>query len=138
VFLLDSNTCIRLLNSRSDQASQNVIQKMKSIPITQINLCAVVKYELLFGAMKSQKQAENLLVYNRFIDAFFCYAFESEAAAKCSEIRNTLCKIGKPIGPHDFMIAAIAIVNGLTLVTANVGEFSRVPGLTWENWEVNL
>jgi tRNA(fMet)-specific endonuclease VapC len=40
-----------------------------------------------------------------------------------------------PIGPNDFMIVAIARANDLTLVTHNIAEFSRVPGLRIEDWE---
>lgn len=135
MYLLDSNTCIRLLNNRDDIASQNVILKMRSISPSQLNTCSVVKYELFFGAMKSQKQAENLAVYKRFFNTFYSYDFEDKAALKCSEIRFELYRQGKPIGPYDMMIAAIAFVYDLTLVTANVDEFSRVNGLKWENWE---
>jgi tRNA(fMet)-specific endonuclease VapC len=43
---------------------------------------------------------------------------------------------GTPIGPNDLLIAAIALANQVTLVTANIGEFSRVPNLRWEDWSL--
>ena len=41
---------------------------------------------------------------------------------------------GQPIGSNDLLIAAHALTLGATLVTANVGEFQRVPRLVVENW----
>ncbi len=41
-----------------------------------------------------------------------------------------------PIGPYDLQIAAIALINNLTLVTHNTSEFGRVPGLSLDDWEV--
>jgi tRNA(fMet)-specific endonuclease VapC len=51
-----------------------------------------------------------------------------------AEIRVALEKMGQPIGHNDLLIAAHARALGLTLVTGNIGEFSRVPGLLVENW----
>jgi tRNA(fMet)-specific endonuclease VapC len=51
-----------------------------------------------------------------------------------ADIRHTLERAGTPIGPNDLLIAAHARALGLTLVTDNVREFSRVPGLLVENW----
>jgi tRNA(fMet)-specific endonuclease VapC len=55
---------------------------------------------------------------------------------KCAEIRRELERSGTIIGPHDLQIAAIALQHGLTLVTHNRQEFSRISGLRWEDWEV--
>ncbi len=62
--------------------------------------------------------------------------FDNAAAMIAGEIREQLASQGTPIGPYDLQIAAIAIANGLTLVTHNVKEFSRVAGLTVEDWQM--
>jgi tRNA(fMet)-specific endonuclease VapC len=51
-------------------------------------------------------------------------------------IRAVLESAGQTIGPHDLLIGAQALASGATLVTANVSEFARVPGLAWEDWTV--
>lgn len=58
------------------------------------------------------------------------------AARKAGEIKANLAALGTPIGPYDLLIAAIAIVNDLTLVTHNIKEFERVSELRVEDWEV--
>lgn len=56
------------------------------------------------------------------------------ADGEYAQIRATLEAAGTPIGPNDLFIAAHARAVGAVLVTANVGEFSRVRGLEVENW----
>ncbi|MCI5148903.1 MAG: type II toxin-antitoxin system VapC family toxin, partial [Candidatus Electrothrix sp. MAN1_4] len=60
--------------------------------------------------------------------------FGDEAVADYGEIRAALAKAGTPIGPNDLLIAAVAKAHDVTLVTHNVGEFSRVHGLLLEDW----
>jgi hypothetical protein len=66
---------------------------------------------------------------------FVCFPFDDPAADQYGTIRAALASAGTPIGPNDLLIAAIALANGLTLVTLNTTEFSRIPGLTIEDWE---
>ena len=60
--------------------------------------------------------------------------FDRECAAHAAQIRAHLDAAGTPIGAHDLLIAAIALRHQATLVTRNVREFTRVPGLSWVNW----
>ena len=61
--------------------------------------------------------------------------FDEQAAEECGKVRAHLAGLGQLIGPNDLMIAAIALANGLTVVTHNTAEFSRVPGLLLEDWQ---
>ena len=61
--------------------------------------------------------------------------FDDAAADVHAQIRRHHESLGTPIGPYDLQIAAIALVNGCTVVTHNTNEFSRVPGLALEDWE---
>jgi tRNA(fMet)-specific endonuclease VapC len=85
--------------------------------------------------MKSKKVESNLEKQHRFVECFESLSFDDEAAEVYSRIRTDLEKIGKPIGPNDLLIAAIAVANDMTLVTHNTGEFCRVKGLKIDDWE---
>ena len=60
--------------------------------------------------------------------------FDSVCAAQAARRRVDLEAAGTPIGPHDTLIAATALRHQATLITRNIREFSRVPGLQWLNW----
>jgi tRNA(fMet)-specific endonuclease VapC len=92
--------------------------------------------ELLFGALRSRNMAVNLAVVRAFAGAFRSLDFDTDAAEVYATIRADLASKGTPIGPNDLLIAAIGLANGLTLVTHNSIEFSRVAGLTLEDWQV--
>lgn len=132
MFLLDTNACIKILNN----ASPLLISRLKSHHPSELKLSAVVKGELLYGARKSSRPAENLRVLMDFFEPFRSLPFDDSCSEQYGLIRSELERLGRPIGPYDMMIAATALANELTLVTHNVDEFSRVPGLRWEDWEV--
>jgi len=69
-----------------------------------------------------------------FIGQFDSLPFDDASADHFGSIRAHLRKLGTPIGPNDLLIASIALANQLILVTTNLGEFSRVPGLQCEDW----
>lgn len=130
-YLLDSNACIVFLNKRSDKLKQ----RLESCQPLQIVLCSVVKAELLYGAMKSQNPQASVSKVENFCAHFQSLPFDDQAASHYGKIRSELSAIGKPIGANDFMIAAIALANEVTLITHNTREFSRVKGLLLEDWE---
>lgn len=132
MYLLDTNVCIGFLRGRDVR----FLQRFEAVAAQDKYLCSIVAGELLYGAAKSQWQSESLDKLNRFIARFPMLAYDLEAARHFGDIRAYLAKQGKPIGPYDLQIAAIARANGLTLVTHNTGEFARVPGLRLEDWEV--
>ncbi|MEY3474772.1 MAG: hypothetical protein RL087_1230, partial [Pseudomonadota bacterium] len=88
----------------------------------------------LHGAEKSAKVAQNLAAVEEFASLLEVLPYTAKAAQHYGVIRTALEKVGRPIGVNDLHIAAHARSEGLTLVTNNVGEFERVPGLVTENW----
>lgn len=132
IWLLDTDTCIRYLNPRPSP----VQERMRSHQADQVVLCDVVRMELYFGAYKSQRPEHNLMVVERFFSQFVSLPFDRTAAKICGRVRAELASQGRPIGPYDAQIAAIALANGATLVTHNTREFLRVPGLLVEDWEI--
>jgi tRNA(fMet)-specific endonuclease VapC len=130
-YLLDTNTCIRFLNGTSD----SIRQRIEALSARDIALCSVVKAELIYGAVKSARPQRNLSRLNPFFSRFASVPFDDAAAAAYGEIRARLERAGTPIGPNDLCIAAIASASGLTLVSHNLDEFSRVEGLQLTDWE---
>ncbi len=98
-------------------------------------LCSVVKAELELGAIKGRYERRSIELMEEFIGSFHSFPFDDSCAKTYATIRSGLERLGMPIGANDLLIAAIAISNNLTLVTANVDEFSRIGGLRLENWE---
>jgi tRNA(fMet)-specific endonuclease VapC len=131
-YLLDTNTCIRYLNGKSESIRQSLESKRPD----DIALCSVVKAELFYGAMKSANPEKNLAKQQQFASPFVSLPFDDKAAETYSQIRAKLEKLGTPIGPNDLLIAAIALANDVTLVTHNTREFGRVEGLKLEDWEI--
>lgn len=130
-YLLDTNACIRLLNGTSPA----LVARIADSDPAQIALCSVVKAELLFGARRSARRADNLRLLESFFEPLASLPFDDACAERYGVIRSELESAGTPIGPNDLMIAATALAHGATLVTNNVKEFSRVAGLRLEDWE---
>lgn len=129
-YLLDTNICIALVHRPELLLKQRIAQKQPE----DIVLCSIVKAELLYGARKSQRVAENLKELEAFFAPFDSIAFDDKAAEFYGANRALLVKSGTPIGINDLLIASIALAYDLTVVTRNTGEFMRIPGLRLESW----
>jgi tRNA(fMet)-specific endonuclease VapC len=132
MWLPDTNVWIHYLNPIDSPARQN----LRKQPMDSILLCDVVKAELYFGAYKSQRRESNLRLLTRLFGEFPSLPFDGAAARYFGQIRAELQRQGKPIGPYDLQIAAIALARQLTLVTHNTREFSRIEGLKLADWEL--
>ncbi|QQS34398.1 MAG: type II toxin-antitoxin system VapC family toxin [Acidobacteriota bacterium] len=130
-FLLDTNVCINYLNDPLSKVSSVI----RSTPANEIAVCSIVKAELFFGSRKSKNPTVNLAKQLRFLDHFASFPFDDRAANEYADIRALLAAKGQLIGPYDMQIAAIAVANGLTLVTHNTSEFSRIADLNITDWE---
>ena len=125
--LLDTNVCIDLLRGRV---------RGKRLPrAADCRLSTVVTAELRVGAEKSAQPAAQREAVRTLIDLFRRVPFDDEAARHYGDIRAHLESRGAPIGPLDLLIAAHARSLGANLLTANLGEFNRVPGLKCAAWE---
>lgn len=130
-YLLDTNAWIHYLK----HAASPVAARLRRTPAHEVVVCSVVWAELLHGARKYEKRDERLARIERTLRPYRSLPFDDAAARRYAEIRNVLETRGQIIGPNDLLIAAIAVTHGLTLVTNN-REFSRVPGLSIEDWTV--
>ena len=130
-YLLDTNVCVGVLRGR-----RLLVQRVNARPVANLFLCSVVKAELFRGALRSGRPSANRAKVDAFANRFVSLPFDDDAAEVFARIRFHLESRGMVIGPYDLQIAAIALVHQLTVVTHNVAEFGRVPGLTVEDWEV--
>lgn len=129
-YMLDTDTCSYLMKA----ARKPLDQRLAKAGVEAVCISVLTKAELLFGVAVSPRPSrdreslEQLLAYTQVLD------LPEAAAEHYAEIRADLKRKGKPIGGNDLLLAAHARCLGLTLVTNNVREFSRVPGLEVENW----
>ena len=128
--LLDTNVCIHLIRRRPPE----VLRRFEDYEVGEVGVSSVTAAELHYGAEKSSRPGQNLEALGAFLVPLEVVAFGPEGAATYGRIRATLEKEGTPIGPLDTLIAAHALSLGVTLVTNNVREFLRVPGLQIEDW----
>lgn len=131
-YLLDTNVCIRIINKKSPI----VRQKLLSIPAKDIIICSIVRAELFYGSSKSETPQLTRQKQDLFLQPYASLYFDDDVANIYGTLRSNLEKLGKPIGPMDMQIAAIALAHHLILVTHNTREFSRIDGLHLEDWEV--
>jgi tRNA(fMet)-specific endonuclease VapC len=130
---LDTNAVIAVLNSRASPVRDRIESAINSGEMLAIS--PVVLFELHYGAAKSQRPERNAQRIADFLaGAIAVLPFEPEDAEEAGRVRALLERMGTPIGPYDVLIAAQARRRDALLVTANQGEFARVPGLTIEDW----
>ena len=131
IYLLDTNTIVRFLNGRAP----NVRTKINATPVADLALSAIVMAELRYGAAKSQQPAKVLQAQDALFAAIGFIPFDRQAAEIYGQLRAALERQGTPIGANDLLIAATALSQSCILVTHNLREFSRIPGLVLEDWE---
>jgi len=128
-YMLDTNIAIYTIRNRP----AHVRDKFKSHD-GQMCISSVTLGELLYGAERSAQPERNLADIQGFVARLEVMPFDERAAEHFGQVRAELYGSGRPIGPYDMMIAGHARAMGLILVTNNVKEFVRVPGLRIENW----
>lgn len=129
-YLLDTDVCVELLRRRQPAPAA----RFARIPAGEAALSVVTVLELTFGALKSARPEQNLAAVRALADGLPVLALEAAVADAYGRVRLELEKAGARIGANDLLIAAQALHQGVTLVTNNQREFSRVPGLRVENW----
>jgi tRNA(fMet)-specific endonuclease VapC len=132
VILLDTNICIAVMNGRPAALLDRLDRVVARHGRASISTISV--FELRFGAAKSAHVLANSKTLDVFLPSLNILSFEEEDARIAGNIRAELQRVGRPIGPYDYLIAAQALRHELTLITANEREFLRVEGLIIENW----
>lgn len=130
LFALDTNACIDLLRGRAPA----MMERFREVDPTQVAIPSLVYAELLLGVALSETPSANRRLVERLVAPLTVLDFDQRAAKVYATIRAAMQANGTVIGPNDLIIAATALVHQAILVSANVREFGRVPGLLIENW----
>ena len=128
-YLLDTNICIYVINARPAAVLARFVEQ----EVDGLGISAITASELYWGVCKSGS-VRNRTTLEKFLSPLVVLDYDLGAARKYGELRAYLEQQGTPIGPLDQQIAAHALALDITLVTNNVREFQRVPGLRLENW----
>ena len=131
-YMLDTNTLVYVLNRRAQH--QTVVDRYDAVDPRLTCISSITLGELRFGVEQSLIRDVTQAKLDRLVAALTVAPFEARAAHAYGVLRATLQAAGKLIGPLDMLIAGHAISLGAMLVTNNVREFARVPGLRTENW----
>lgn len=130
VYMLDTDICSYVMK----RSNQRLLKRVAEVQVSEVGMSVVTKAELMYGVQVSPhptrdgEALQGLLAYVGVLD------FPEVAAEHYADIRSNLKRRGELIGSNDLLIAAHARSLGLTLITNNTEEFSRVEGLEIENW----
>jgi tRNA(fMet)-specific endonuclease VapC len=129
MYVLDTNTLIYFFKGMG-----NVSMRLFDTNPHEIGIPAIVIYELEVGIAKSTSPDKRHLQLKQFTSIVNILPFGLNEARVAASLRAYLEKKGKPIGPHDILIAGTALAKAGTLVTHNTHEFSRINNLKFEDW----
>ena len=133
-YLLDTNACIAEINGTPLPVVERLRAEVRAG--SEIHVSSISLFELWFGVEKSARREFNGLRLEIFLaGAVRLVRFDGEDSAVAGRVRAILEAQGTPIGPYDVLIAGQALARGLVLVTHNLREFGRVPGLRVEDWQ---
>jgi tRNA(fMet)-specific endonuclease VapC len=129
VGLLDTN----ILSAIMRDADGTLLRRIRATGADAYCTSVIVAGELRLGAERVRSERLKREV-EEILEEITVVPFETPADAHYARIRAGLEQQGQPIGANDLFIAAHALALDLTLITGNIREFSRVPGLRLENW----
>ncbi len=128
-YMLDTNICIYVMKTYPPDLRDKFNSLADELCISSITLG-----ELYYGAEKSARRHDNLSAVENFCARLEVLPFAEKAVSHYGQIRAELARAGTPCGAHDMQIGGHARSEGLIVVTNNMREFVRMPGLRVENW----
>ncbi len=134
LYMLDTDISSYIMKRTND----TVLRKLSTVPVSHVCISAITKSELSYGVEVSPRKQQNQAALEEFLRYVEVLDYPAQAAIHYAQIRASLKAAGTLIGANDLFIAAHARALGLTLVTNNTREFSRVPSLKIENWAAPL
>jgi tRNA(fMet)-specific endonuclease VapC len=127
--MLDTNIVIYTMRNKPKEVREAFAKHQGQMCISSVSYM-----ELIYGAERSTDTKRNLFEVEGLAARLDVLNYDETAAIHSGQLRAELATAGTPIGPYDQMIAGHCRSLGLILVTNNVREFDRVPGLRVENW----
>lgn len=127
--VLNTNTLIYYFKNQGQ-----VAQKLAAVAPQEIIISTIVLFELQVGIAKSTSPSKRIQQLQQLLSRVSVVPFDRAAATAAATIRAQLEQQGMPIGPIDGLIAGVAVARQATIVTRNIGEFSRVAGLSIVDW----
>ena len=128
-WMLDTDTCIAIIKKHPV-----ALKKLRGKSIGQVGLSSITLGELAFGADKSSRPNDARVALSEFLLALEIAAFDDHAAMRYGEVRASLARLGKSVGPLDTLIGSHAHALDVILVTHNTREFAQIEGLRLEDW----
>jgi tRNA(fMet)-specific endonuclease VapC len=128
--MLDTNICIDVIKERP----RSVLERFASHTVGDIAISVITLAELEYGVSTSSRPAKNREALDQFVSPLEVAPFDRQATTAYGRLRAVLEKRGQAIGSMDLLIAAHAVSRDVRLITHNVREFERVPGLKIEDW----
>lgn len=129
MYVLDTNTLVYFFRGQG-----RVAERLLATAPTDVAVPSVVVYELETGIAKSIDPTRRRGQLDQLLQVVAVLPFGAEEAKCAAALRARLEAEGTPIGPMDTLIAGTAVAHRGVLVTRNVREFGRVPGLGVEDW----
>jgi tRNA(fMet)-specific endonuclease VapC len=128
-YMLDTNVCIHVMRRPDSPMAHLFKANSGALAISTVTL-----HELLHGVERSARPQYQRELTEDMVSRLALLDFDDTAATHSANIHATLAKAGRVIGVFDMLIAGHARSLGLTVVTSNIGEFTRVEGLRCEDW----
>ena len=130
--MLDTDTCIAVIKKHSA-----ALKKLRGKSVGQVGISSITLSELAFGAAKSNRPSDAREALEEFLLALEIAPFDERAAMSYGDVRTSLERCGRPIGPLDTLTGSHAQALDAILVTHNTREFSQIEGLRLEDWNVS-
>jgi tRNA(fMet)-specific endonuclease VapC len=131
VYCFDTDVLSATMRREPDLA---LIRRLAELPPSEQFTTAITLGELLYGAERRGSTRLRETVRELVAGALTILPFDQAAAEAYGPLRARLESRGEPLDEPDLRIASIARARDLTLVTANLRHFDRVPDLRVENW----
>ena len=131
MYMLDTNVIVKAIREKEHPIREKILNSCsKGLCISSITYT-----ELLYGVYHSRNPEKNLAALHELLSWIEILPFDLSAAECAGKVMAFLASKGTPLGDRDMLIAGHALSRNEPLVTHNMREFKRIPGLLIEDWQ---